>query len=355
MLFVIDLDTLYVIEAARDKRPVSLISGKRGDGVTFQVMFVRSGITEELPAASVITFGAKQNSKYDAPAVVLHSDFALSGSGETAVYSGSPSFNTVALNALLFIDENDSNDPEYVDLMAEFTWQVADGSPTSTKTFRFRVHNDVIRDREIVPAALSTVWAAPIVLTAPPVDGVAGVAANSTLSIPGGLPAPGATLTIAGRVYTWRAASTSSASEIVIGSTVADTIYNLNYALNAPAFGTANADVLATGLGATTLIIQARVAGTASNGLTVSSSAFQVICSNLAGGVNAITGTAATALGQLAIVTHTDGSQTEWGCVRVTSVKWLPRTPGVLLNTDTGLYERTVITAGSFFSTPLPV
>ena len=60
-------------------------------------------------------------------------------------------------------------------------------------------------------------------------------------------------------------------------------------------------------------------------------------------------------LGQTCIVTHTDGSLTEWGCVGTSPFKWLPRTPGVLLNTDTGLYERTIISAGSFISTPLPV
>ena len=59
-------------------------------------------------------------------------------------------------------------------------------------------------------------------------------------------------------------------------------------------------------------------------------------------------------LGQTCIVTHTDGSLTEWGCVGDTPFKWLPR-GAVFLNTDTGLYERTIISAGSFISTPLPV
>ena len=67
-----------------------------------------------------------------------------------------------------------------------------------------------------------------------------------------------------------------------------------------------------------------------------------------------VNGATAGILGQTCIVTHTDGSITEWGCVGDTPVKWLPR-GAVFLNTDTGLYERTVITAGSFISTPLPV
>jgi hypothetical protein len=151
MRFVIDLDSLEVIESATDRRKVSQVEGKRGDDSPFEVIFVRTGVAEELAGSTVLTFGAKKEGKYDAAAVVLENGFTLSGSGTTAVYSGNPSFNTAALNALFLIDANDANDPPYVDLMAEFTWQVGAGAPTSTKTFRFRVHNDVVRDDEVSP------------------------------------------------------------------------------------------------------------------------------------------------------------------------------------------------------------
>lgn len=151
MRFVIDLDSLELIESATDRRRVTQVEGKRGDDSPFEVVFVRSGVAEELAASTVLTFGAKQEGKYDAAAVVLENGFALSGSGTTAKYSANPSFNTAALNALFLIDANDANDPAYVDLMAEFTWQIGAGAPTSTKTFRFRVHNDVVRDDEVSP------------------------------------------------------------------------------------------------------------------------------------------------------------------------------------------------------------
>jgi photosystem II stability/assembly factor-like uncharacterized protein len=151
MRFVIDLDSLEVIESASDRRKVTQVEGKRGDDSPFEVVFVRNGVAEELAASSELTFGAKQEGRYDAAAVVLESGFALSGSGPTAVYSANPSFNTVALNALFLIDGNEANDPAYVDLMAEFTWKVGSGAPTSTKTFRFRVHNDVVRGDELTP------------------------------------------------------------------------------------------------------------------------------------------------------------------------------------------------------------
>lgn len=151
MRFVIDLDSLELIESTTDRRRVLQVEGKRGDDSPFEVIFVRGGVAEELAASTVLTFGAKQEGKYDAAAVVLENGFALSGTGSTAKYSANPSFNTAALNALFLIDSDDTNDPTYVDLMAEFTWQVGSGAPTSTKTFRFRVHNDVIRDDETSP------------------------------------------------------------------------------------------------------------------------------------------------------------------------------------------------------------
>lgn len=163
MRFVIDLDLLQVISAATDKRAVVMVEGKRGDDSPFEVTFVRSGTAEELAASSVLTFGAKQSGKYDAAAVVLNSDFTLTGSGTTAKYTGNPSFNTEELNALFLIDADDSNDPAYVDLMAEFTWQIGAGAPSSTKTFAFRVHNDIVRDSELSPVAVPP----PIGATAP--------------------------------------------------------------------------------------------------------------------------------------------------------------------------------------------
>ena len=163
MRFVIDLDTLELIASATARQAIAQVQGKRGDETPFEVSFVRAGVAEELAGSTVLTFGAKPFGKYDAGAVVLNSDFTLSGTGTTAKYLASPSFNTAELNDLYLIDADDSNDPAYVDLMAEFTWQIGSGAPTSTKTFIFRVHNDVVRDAELDPTALPT----PVGTTAP--------------------------------------------------------------------------------------------------------------------------------------------------------------------------------------------
>ncbi len=156
MRFYIDLDSLDLIETATDLRKVARVEAKRGDDAPFEVVFLRTGVAEELAEDTVITFGAKRAGKYDGPAMILHSGFELTGEAETAKYTGTPSLNTEALNALFKINSDDSDDPPHIDLMAEFTWRVGDGAPTSTKTFQFRVHNDVIRGDEGAPSTLPT-------------------------------------------------------------------------------------------------------------------------------------------------------------------------------------------------------
>ena len=151
MRFVIDLNTLDVINSETDRNRVTMVEGKRGDDSPFEVVFVRNGVVEELDGPPTLTFGAKPSGKYDAAAVVLTSAFTASGSGSTFKFSGTPSFNTAELNALFLIDGNDENDPAYVDIMAEFSWSVGSAAPSSSRTFIFRVHNDVLRGDESGP------------------------------------------------------------------------------------------------------------------------------------------------------------------------------------------------------------
>lgn len=156
MQFIIDADTLQLMRAINDRSPLTLYEGKRGDHLPFEVMFVRAGIQESLAVGSTLTFACKTFGKYDSEAVVFENDFTLEGSGTTAKYTATPSFNTEELDALFLIDENETNDPVFVDLMAEFTWQVGAGPPTTSKTFIFRVHNDVVRASETPPAPAYT-------------------------------------------------------------------------------------------------------------------------------------------------------------------------------------------------------
>lgn len=151
MQFFIDLDTLKLVTSAADNREVVQVDGKRGDASPFVVTFLRDGVAEDLDVFAVLTFGAKPEGEYDSDAVVLDGSFSLVGDN----YEASPSFNTAELNALFLINGDESDDPAYVDLMAEFTWKVGSAEPTSSKTFRFRVHNDVVRGDESGPTGIS--------------------------------------------------------------------------------------------------------------------------------------------------------------------------------------------------------
>lgn len=188
MRFFIDLDTLKLVTSAADNREVTQVEAKRGDAAPFDITFLRSGVAESLAVDSVLTFGAKPSGAYDTDAVVLHSDFTEA----TSIYSGSPSFSTAALDALFSIDLLTSNDPAYVDLMAEFTWRVGAGAPTTSRTFIFRVHNDVIRGDETPPAYITA---------GTPVNATYGLAEVEVDSLPGN----GDTmiLTVGAGVETW--------------------------------------------------------------------------------------------------------------------------------------------------------
>ncbi len=65
-------------------------------------------------------------------------------------------------------------------------------------------------------------------------------------------------------------------------------------------------------------------------------------------------GTAATALDQAAIVTHSDATLTEWACVRLSPVAWLPRTAGIIRNRTTPQWERTFVQDGTIQTEILP-
>ena len=144
-------------------------------------------------------------------------------------YTASPSFNTVALNAIFLIDGNDANDVPYVDLMAEFTWQVGSGPPSSTKTFTFRVHNDVVRGTEGTPTP-----APAIIGTTAPVNFVAGAKEHLRASFTGAsaydagmmsiyVEATGAGLSIAGSIpVTLAGTETAAQLATLMRSTLSD-------------------------------------------------------------------------------------------------------------------------------------
>jgi hypothetical protein len=163
MKLYIDLDTLTLIAGPSDRRIVSQIQAKRGDNLPVEVQFLRSGQPVRLAASTVLTFGAKPLNQFDADPVVLDNTFAQSAAPtdpeetDNPVWTASPSLNTVDLNDLFLIDGDPSNDPQFVDMSAEFTWMAAgDDGPTTIRTVVLRVLNDVVRGDEGTPITLPT-------------------------------------------------------------------------------------------------------------------------------------------------------------------------------------------------------
>jgi len=163
MRLFIDIDTLTLIEGPTDRRIVSRIQAKRGDHLPLTLQFLRNGQPVRLASSTVVTFGAKPLNQFDADPVVLDATFAQSAAPtdpeeiDDAKWTASPSLNTFALNDLFLIDGDPTNDPQFVDLSAEFTW-IADGDagPTTIRTVVFRVLNDVVRGDEGTPLELPT-------------------------------------------------------------------------------------------------------------------------------------------------------------------------------------------------------
>lgn len=149
MQLYIDVDLNQLVLNPGNKNPVTSLSFKRGDSAQINVQFVQAGAVIELPADATGKIGFKKIGKYDDDFIVSALGWTKNGTGATASYAFSPSFNTTQLNALL--DQN--GDPvASVQLMGEIQWATG-GATESTNTFTATVSNDVIKDDEGVPTA----------------------------------------------------------------------------------------------------------------------------------------------------------------------------------------------------------
>lgn len=198
----------------------------------------------------------------------------------------------------------------------------------------------------------------PLALTAVPVNGVPGVFAFGYVTFDNTRPETGSRLLINGRVYTYRdAGNTYVTDEIDKGTDLASTKANTLLSINSPTSGgSPNPDVTAsTTVSIYAIRLTARIAGAAGNSITVTDDSGHISSpGTLSGGTDAVLGTVA-ALGQAAIVTHSDGTKTEWGCVDDDIImRWAPRTAGIFMNRTTGLYERTFISSGTIQTENLP-
>ena len=156
MKLYVDLGTLDLIEAPGFRNPVASLRFKRGDAAPLEVVFLADGTTPTVignPSLLELHFGVKARGRYDAGYLVHTSDWSMPGEdAENPIYSCSPSFNTVELNAMLGLGSPATESSE-VTLMGEITWREGEALPTSTRTFLVVVENDVNRGTEGPPAA----------------------------------------------------------------------------------------------------------------------------------------------------------------------------------------------------------
>ena len=202
-------------------------------------------------------------------------------------------------------------------------------------------------DSEKVPPPLS--------LTAVPANGIPAVAATSMVSF-SAIPDIGSHLVVNGRSYTYRAAGSSlTGDEISRGYTTAsEAAINTANQINGGPDGYVTAAYSGAGISAGQVRLTAKVAGVSGNSLTIADDAAQIYPNPFTGGVDIIPGTVGK-LGQSAIVSHSDGTKTEWGCVDdYIIMRWAPRTAGIFMNRTTGLYERTFISNGTIQTENLP-
>jgi len=347
MKFEIDLDTLALTAAVR--------TAKRGDAATFEVSFLRTGIAEDLPDDTVITFAAKALNDYTGDPVVFHNTFTRSEIGTDALYSGNPSFNTEELNAL-FVAAEGAAQIDYVDLIAEFSWATSGGLPSSSKTFFLRVERDVFQGTEGTPLSLPT-----------PEEWLAAQLASGDY-------ATAAPLALGMIPQAYADTLTVSATGVTVGgeSATIPKLYRSGTDHGGRPFYSSNGVAYADSPPwyAGWEISYPNKWSIWQNGYPASwdSSAADVATPDLAAGWTAGSGAGGTitdisrateatptgTLGQLAIVTHSDSTQTEWGCVDISPMTWLPRTAGIVKNRTTGQWEHTFISAGTIQTEILP-
>lgn len=155
MQIFIDRVTGALRKAVANSQPITQINFQRGVDAPVELVFVTENVQGPVAAGSIISLVAKPKGKFDADALINHSDFPLVGSGDTARYIGNPPTNTAAINTALRIDSDVDNDLPYIDLIAQVRWQDGPGGPISkTEVFNLRISNDVARGDESTPLEL---------------------------------------------------------------------------------------------------------------------------------------------------------------------------------------------------------
>jgi hypothetical protein len=350
----IDLTDDRIVSSPGVRDAIRLLQFKRDTDGELAVRFWDSGVQVALAGDAVGFFGIKPAGEFDGALLVYANEWTKTGTGATTVYTFTPAFNGVALTDLLGSgDEDVENDETSILAMLEIKW-IADGKKHRTQTVDTRIYNDVLKDLDGLPSAFPVLWAAPLALTTVPLDGV-GIPNFLETSFAGANNDLRFTQVGTGTAPTIRFYMDNSGADSV---SVAGTEISVHLRQNIGAYYMTASHIktlMESSAAAMALITVAFKAGDNGSGAIC-----QPVTINIAFGPVALAGgsyspgTVAAALGQLAIVTHSDGTFTEWGCVKVLPPQWLPRTAGILWDETEGKWIRLNRLAGVLDYTVLP-
>lgn len=351
MLADIDLDLNdRWVSGPGTKDAVRLVQFKRDTSSDLRVRFWSAGVQVELDEDAVGTFGIKKKGEYDSNALVLAEEWVKTGEGATTVYTFYPEFDGAALAALLGSGDDDvENDEDDLLGMCEVKWIVG-GKKRRSQTVDALIDNDVLKDGDGGPPSSSRLWAAPLALTDPPVQGVTGVAQVETATAVGTITGSGNLIVV---INDGGAGFVEYFVPVLSGDTPAVWAGKAADFLNAETEDVAfEWDWTAVG---TTLVATRKES--AANNTNYNTAFANGTCTgvtaaptsaNTTAGVAAVTGTVATALGQFAIVTTTNTSgdfEDVWTCSNLTPNTWQP--PGQIKRSPDGtLYRDTVDNTG---------
>ena len=150
MLLYLDIDSRRILSTPT--RAISRLELKRRDNDTLEIVFLREGIVQQLPAGTTARVGIKTENDYASEFLAVTS-LAQTGTGTSTVYSGEINLNTTAM-AAAFAEE-----PATLAAMFEVEW-TSGTALSSSRTLPVSIANDVIRGDEGEPAELPVFYTA---------------------------------------------------------------------------------------------------------------------------------------------------------------------------------------------------
>jgi hypothetical protein len=346
MLLYFDLDKKELVNAPGTGGAIRSYSFIRGDETPLELHITKAG--EEVTDVTNIVFVIKTSPGPDITVLSMADEWE--NPEETTYFTSLLNLNGEDLDELLGVLKSKS-------LLCQVCCHHAGQGPITSQLVTANVGGDLYRGDEDTPFIMPTPeeWLearrpAPLALSEVPANGTSQV---ESLLISG-------TVTVDGNYSLTLTSADLTASPVTLTLPVLISESTTDIAINARALLIANTAIAAAftisraanelfllrkapGNDASLSLALAELTG---DGLTAPATS-----SNTTAG---IAGTVATALAQSAIVTHSDSTWTEWACVKLTPMTWLPRTAGILWDADESEWIRLTRTGGTLDYTTLP-